>query len=46
MELQGKKVAFLGDSITEACYMPDGLHPNDAGHMLIANRLLSTLNTL
>lgn len=30
----------------KARYMPDGLHPNDAGHVLIADRLLSTLNML
>lgn len=27
-------------------YMPDGLHPNDAGHALIHNRLKSFLETL
>lgn len=27
-------------------YMPDGLHPNDAGHALIANRLLGVLKVL
>ena len=27
-------------------YMPDGLHPNDAGHELIANKLIGFLNTL
>ena len=27
-------------------YMPDGLHPNDAGHVLIANKLIGFLNTL
>ena len=27
-------------------YMPDGLHPNDAGHVLIARRLESFLKTL
>lgn len=27
-------------------YMPDGLHPNDAGHVLIANRLEGFLKTL
>lgn len=27
-------------------YMPDGLHPNDAGHLLIVRRLLGLLNTL
>lgn len=27
-------------------FMPDGLHPNDAGHRLIAERLASFLNTL
>lgn len=27
-------------------YAPDGLHPNDAGHALVAQRLLGLLNTL
>ena len=27
-------------------YMPDGLHPNDAGHELIANKLIGFLNAL
>lgn len=27
-------------------YMPDGLHPNDAGHILIADRLLGALQAL
>lgn len=27
-------------------YMPDGLHPNDAGHVLIAQRLLAVLRRL
>ncbi len=27
-------------------YMPDGLHPNDAGHILIANRLEGLLKSL
>lgn len=27
-------------------YMPDGLHPNDAGHVLIAERLLGALKGL
>ncbi len=27
-------------------YMPDGLHPNDAGHELIARRLIATLGSL
>ncbi len=28
------------------CYMPDGLHPNDAGHILIANKLQKFLESL
>lgn len=32
--------------ISKEKYMPDGLHPNDAGHQLIANRLHSVLNAL
>lgn len=31
---------------TQELYMPDGLHPNDAGHELIAKRLLGFLNSL
>ena len=27
-------------------YMPDGLHPNDAGHKLLADRLYAFLNTI
>lgn len=27
-------------------YMPDGLHPNDAGHEIIANRIINFLTTL
>lgn len=27
-------------------YMPDGLHPNDAGHRILASRLISFLKTL
>ena len=27
-------------------YMPDGLHPNDAGHVLIANKLQKFLENL
>ena len=27
-------------------YMPDGLHPNDAGHVRIADKLMGFLNTL
>ncbi len=29
-----------------SAYMPDGVHPNDAGHELIAKRLLAFLNSL
>ena len=31
--------------ITET-YIPDGLHPNDAGHKLLANRIIKFLETL
>ncbi len=27
-------------------YMPDGLNPNDAGHKIIANRIINFLKTL
>ena len=30
----------------KALYMPDGLHPNDAGHVRIAEKLIGFLNTL
>ena len=30
----------------KALYMPDGLHPNDAGHVRIAEKLMGFLNTL
>jgi len=32
--------------IHQELYAPDGLHPNDAGHVLIANCLLRTLRSL
>jgi len=32
--------------ILQEMYAPDGLHPNDAGNALIAQRLLSTLRAL
>lgn len=32
--------------IIKKIYMTDGLHPNDAGHELIAKRLLGFLNSL
>lgn len=35
-----------GVPVSKEKYMPDGLHPNDAGHQLIANRLYSVLNAL
>lgn len=33
-------------SVLQELYMPDGLHPNDAGHMRIAQKLKGFLNTL
>ncbi|MBO7345757.1 MAG: hypothetical protein J6U92_07470 [Clostridia bacterium] len=37
------KIAFLGDSITQGVgaseYFVDGLHPNDKGHSLIAEKI-------
>lgn len=32
--------------VLKEMYMPDGLHPNDAGHVLIAKRLLGALKVL
>ena len=32
--------------IIKKTYMPDGLHPNDAGHEIIANKLVRFLETL
>ena len=32
--------------ISKITYMPDGLHPNDAGHALLANRLAGFLRSL
>lgn len=32
--------------ILKQMYMPDGLHPSDAGNVLVAERLLSVLNAL
>ena len=51
MDLKGKKIVFLGDSITEVpeirkLFMPDGLHPNDAEHELITKRLFAFLKNL
>ena len=51
MDLKGKKIVFLGDSITEVpeiqkLFMPDGLHPNDTEHELITNRLFAFLKNL
>ena len=32
--------------VSKVTYMPDGLHPNDAGHALLANRLAGFLRSL
>ena len=32
--------------VQKELFMPDGLHPNDAGHARIAQRLIGLLNTL
>ncbi|WP_127531252.1 SGNH/GDSL hydrolase family protein [Paenibacillus kobensis] len=32
--------------IVKARYMPDGLHPNDVGHQLLAQRIAPFLETL
>ena len=32
--------------VQKELFMPDGLHPNDAGHARIAQRLIGFLNTL
>lgn len=35
-----------GDTAFKNSYQPDGLHPNDAGHQLLARKILSFINSL
>jgi lysophospholipase L1-like esterase len=42
----GTKIAKHRVSSLKTHYMPDGLHPNDAGHILIGNCLLPALHML
>ena len=58
MQIEGFKVNFLGDSITEgvgvdphdpedyATYTADGLHFNDNGHAVLAERLKAFIEAL
>lgn len=37
---------YAQDANFRAAMMPDGLHPNDAGHIVLADKILDFLNTL
>ena len=32
--------------VMKETYMPDGLHPNDAGHVILTNRIVKFIESL
>lgn len=46
LDLYNNANSYVWNATYRTNFMPDGLHPNDAGHKLIADKILSFLNSL
>jgi lysophospholipase L1-like esterase len=46
LDLYRESNFYVRNSTFNSTFMPDGLHPNDAGHQLIADKILAFLNAL